>query len=210
MPRLSVDPASCQAEDLAPAIEWLRRDGVVAFPTDTFYGLGVDPTSPVAVRSIFDLKGRDARAALPLVAASLAQVEQCCGPLDSAVGRIARAFWPGPLSLIVDAPAHLAADVDGGQRSVAIRVPAHRVARALCEAWRAPLTATSANRSGAPPARTPEDLGDLAIDERVLVVDAGASPGGAASTIVDARGQSPVLVRAGAIAWERVLESVNG
>ena len=92
---------------------------------------------------------------------------------------------------------------------MAVRVPDHAVARALAAAWGAPITATSANRSGEPPAQSAATLATLADDPRVLVVDAGSTPGGQPSTIVDARGETPVLVRAGAIAWNRVLESID-
>jgi tRNA threonylcarbamoyl adenosine modification protein (Sua5/YciO/YrdC/YwlC family) len=194
--------------DLSSAIAWLRAGGVVACPTDTFYGLAVDPTSPAAVRALFDLKGRAARAAVPLMAASVSQVEQCCGRLGPTAARLAARFWPGPLAIVLDAPAHLAPEVSGVAGSIAIRVPAHAVARALCEAWGAPLTATSANRTGEPPALAPGDV-TLAGDDRLLIVDAGAAPGGPPSTIVDGRGAAPILVRAGAVPWNRVLESMN-
>ena len=210
MQSLHVDPAACRPDDLAPAVVWLRQGGVVAFPTDTFYGLAVDPTSPAAVRHLFDLKGRSVRAALPLVAASAQQVEAFCGRLGSVAARLAARFWPGPLSLVLDAPASVAVEVHGGRRSVAIRVPDHPVARDLAAAWGAPLTATSANRSGDPAAISVAALGAWTADERVFVIDGGATPGGAASTIVDARGPQPLLVRDGAIAWSRVLESLNG
>ena len=196
-------------EHLSPAVEWLRRGLVVAFPTDTFYGLAVDPTVPSAVETLFDLKGRDARAAVPLVAASRSQVEGFCGPLGGAASRLADAFWPGPLSLIVEAPPSIAAAVHAGHGTVAVRVPAYSVARGLCEAWGAPLTATSANRSGEPAARTPDTLGALADDPRLLIVDGGQTPGGLASTVVDARRLPIARVRAGAIAWTRVLESLQ-
>jgi L-threonylcarbamoyladenylate synthase len=205
MNRLVVTPGRCRPDDLAPAVEWLKSGRIVAFPTDTVYGLAVDPTSASAVQQLFDLKGRDPIAAVPLVAASLAQVEASCGRLAAANARLAAAFWPGPLSLIVEAPAQVTAAVHGGLNSIAIRVPAAAAARVLCEAWGGPLTATSANRSGEPPARSADDLRDLANDARVLVVDAGAAPGGPPSTLVDARGDAPVLVRAGAVPWERVL-----
>ena len=200
---------ACRPDELERAVDWIRQGGIVAFPTDTFYGLAVDPTSSSAVEEVFDLKGRDARAALPLVAASTGQVEALCGPLDSRASRLARAFWPGPLSLVLNAPSSLAPAVHAGQSTAAIRVPAHDLARALCAAWGAPLTATSANRSGEPPARGAHDLRRLSDDARVLIVDGGDTPGGAASTIVDTRGEHVVLVRDGAIAWERVLESVH-
>jgi L-threonylcarbamoyladenylate synthase len=207
---MRIDPRAVVPGDLAAAAEWLRHDGIVAFPTDTVYGLAVDPASSVAVQRLFDLKGRDGRAALPLIAASMAQVVDLCGPLTGGVALLAAAFWPGPLSLIVAAPPGLSADVHGGAGTIAIRVPDHAIARALAEAAGRPLTATSANRSGRPPAATAAELGDLAADPGVLVIDGGRAPGGPPSTIVDARQRPPILVREGAVAWKRVLESLQG
>lgn len=204
---LRVDPDRVTGTDLQAAVEWLRAGNVVAFPTDTLYGLAVDPTSAAAVRSLFHVKGRDASAALPLIAGSLEQVQEFC-ELGDLSRRLAAAFWPGPLSLVCNAPASIAREVHGGLRTVAIRVPRHPVSRALALAWGAPLTATSANLSGGPPARTAADAATLA-DARVLVVDGGDAPGGPPSTIVDARGETPALVREGAIAWNRVLHSLQ-
>jgi L-threonylcarbamoyladenylate synthase len=195
--------------DLTGAVAWLKSDGIVAFPTDTLYGLAVNPASPVAVQHLFDLKGRESRAALPLIAASATQVEACCGGLGPTGLKLAARFWPGPLSLIVDAPASIAADVHGGLGSVAVRVPANPIAVALCDAFGGLLTATSANRSGEPPASDARALGAIAGDPRVMVIDAGPTAGGRPSTIVDARAGAPVLVREGAIAWDRVLKSLQ-
>jgi L-threonylcarbamoyladenylate synthase len=205
---LTVDPVSCRAEDLRDAVAWLRAGRIVAFPTDTFYGLAVDPTSPAAVRDLFRLKGRSADAAVPLIAASAAQVETF-GPWTAAMSRLARTFWPGPVSLICEAPAGIAREVHGGSGTVAVRVPDHRVARLLAGAFGAPVTATSANRSGEPPVQSAGALTFLAADPALLVIDGGATRGGAPSTIVDARGEAPVLVRAGVVAWNRVLESIQ-
>jgi L-threonylcarbamoyladenylate synthase len=196
-------------DDLARAIDWLRRGGIVAFPTDTLYGLTVDPTSESAVASLFDLKGRRADAALPFVAASADQVFAWTPQASRQTRQLASAFWPGPLSLIVDAPGGLASSVQAADGSVAVRVPAHEVARALAAAWGSPIPATSANRSGEAPAIAASDLGALSRDARVLVVDAGPAPGGLPSTIVDARRVPTVLVRAGVVPWSRVLESVQ-
>jgi L-threonylcarbamoyladenylate synthase len=208
MASLRVDPATCTDADLARAVAWLRAGGVVVFPTETFYGLAVDPRSAGAVASVFDLKGRPAALALPLVAASLVAVESWCGPLLPRTRRLAERFWPGPLSLLVEGPADLAAGVAGRDGSVAIRVPGHRVAATLAGAFGAPVTATSANRSGRAPARHPGELGEVGRDPRVLIVDAGETAGGLPSTIVDARREPPALVREGAVPWERVLESL--
>ena len=139
--------------------------------------------------------------------ASREQIEAVCGGLGASTRRLVDACWPGPLAVIVDAPASLAPAVHAGTGTVAVRVPSHPVARALAGAAGHLLTATSANRSGEPPATTAGALLALPDDARVLVVDGGPVPGGAPSTIVDARGARPVLVRAGAIAWDRVLKS---
>jgi L-threonylcarbamoyladenylate synthase len=205
--RSRLDPDRCVDADLADAAAWLRAGLIVAYPTDTFYGLAVDPMSPDAVRRLFSLKGRDARVALPLIAASIEQVTRTIGPLEGLSADLARRFWPGPLSLILDAPDAIAVDVHGGAGTVAVRVPAHRIARALASAFGAPVTATSANRSGQPPAADADALVEIASDDRVFVVDGGASPGGVPSTIVDARSGVPQCIRAGAIAWDRVLPS---
>jgi L-threonylcarbamoyladenylate synthase len=210
MTTLSVDPASCRADDLREAVAWIRAGRIVVFPTDTFYGLAVDPESAAAVRDLFRLKGRASGAAVPLIAASVEQAGSLGGVWTPAMRALARTFWPGPVSLICEAPGAMARDVHGGAGTVAVRVPDHPVARALAEAWGAPVTATSANRSGEPPAQTVDMVSDLASDPAVLVVDAGPTPGGQPSTIVDARGETMVLVRAGAIAWNRVLESIQG
>ncbi len=185
------------------AAEIIARGGVVAVPTETFYGLAVDPRQPAAVARIFEIKGRPATLALPMVAASLEQVVALCGPLDAATERAARAFWPGPLSLVV---------ATGDNRTVAVRVPAHDFVRALAERAGTMLTSTSANKTGQPPAETAEavraSLGGL-VD---LIVDGGRTPGGKPSTIADLRGvdgASPRLLRDGAIAWSRVLESLQ-
>lgn len=209
MPIITVDATGCRPEELAPAVDWLRCDGIVAFPTDTFYGLAVNPASSVAVKNLFDLKGRTARAALPLIAASAQEVERWCGRLGPIEARLADRFWPGPLSLLLDAPPTIAVEVHGGRRTIAIRVPSHPVAQAFCAAWGGLLTATSANRSGAPAAASAHALGDLAGDARLLVIDGGITTGGAPSTIVDARGSRPLVLRDGAIAWSRVLESLE-
>jgi L-threonylcarbamoyladenylate synthase len=194
-------------DDLAPAAAWIHAGHVVAVPTDTLYGLAVDPGSAEAVAALYDVKGRPAHSPLPLLASSIEQVELWFGSLTAATAALARAFWPGPLSLILDAPGRVAAAVHAGTGTVAVRVPAHAVARELAEVCGHPITATSANRSGEAPAASAAALGPIAADPRVLVIDAGPSPGGAPSTIVDARGEAPVLLRAGAIAWDRVLRS---
>src|SRR6187401_2122210 len=102
MPLLSIDPQTPDPDSIAQATDWLRRRGIVAFATDTFCGLAVDPATKTAVAALFALKGRPAHLAMPLVAASTAQDARWCGGLDPASARLARSFWPAPVTLIVD------------------------------------------------------------------------------------------------------------
>src|SRR5262249_51850540 len=178
--------------------------GLAAIPTDTLYGLAADPFNGDAVARVFAVKGRASDRALPLVAASTAQVLQYFGPLPAIGARLAERFWPGPLTLVLRAPTGLRPDVTGGLDTVGIRVPAHAVTTALCAACAMPLTATSANLTGEPPTGDPDDVVRALGDTIDVLVDAGRTPGGAASTIVDVTGDEPRLIRAGAIAWQEV------
>ncbi len=194
---------------MAQAATVLAGGGLVAYPTDTLYGLAADPRNPEAVARVYEAKGRGPFAPLPLIAASLEQVEASAGVCTATTRRLAARFWPGPLTLVVDAASGLAERVHAGGGSVAIRVPDHAVARALARTLGAPITATSANRLGC---RAPSDA-DLVVaalgNEVDLVLDAGPTRGGPPSTIVDARGDCPRLVREGAIGFAQVLEALS-
>jgi L-threonylcarbamoyladenylate synthase len=204
---LSPDRPAREALDAAAAV--LGRGGLVVFPTDTLYGIAVDPWNHDAVSRLFAAKGRPARLAVPLIAADRAQVIAWVGMLGPAGERLADAWWPGPLTLVLDARADLDPALLGGGTTVAVRVPAHAVAAGLAGALGRPVTATSANPTGGPaPART-ADLDPALATAVDLVLDAGPCAGGAASTIVDVRSGAPVLVRAGAVPWERVVESLR-
>jgi L-threonylcarbamoyladenylate synthase len=167
--------------------------GVVALPTETFYGLAVAPDDPVAVARVFTLKGRPAEKALPVVAASVAQL----GPLavfpEAWRGRL-EATWPAPLTVVLPSRTGLA-----GGGNVAVRVPAHPLLRALLASV-GPLTATSANRSGGPPLSRPRDVARLLGAGLALLLDGGEAPGGLPSTVLDLTGELPRLLRQGA--WQ--------
>jgi L-threonylcarbamoyladenylate synthase len=207
LPLVVVDPVAVAPESLDEVRRWLMSGRLVIFPTDTFYGLGAVPAQAESVRAIFDVKGRDDRQAVPIIAASLEVVRQVIGSSWSdSLDRLARGFWPGPLSLVVRAPAGVVADaVHGGLGTIAVRVPDNAVARAVAAAAGGLVTATSANRSGAPPVRQAGALDAVALDPRVLIVDGGETPGGAPSTIVDLESGAPQIVRAGAISPDRVM-----
>jgi L-threonylcarbamoyladenylate synthase len=193
---------------LAVAARVLSHGGLAIFPTDTLYGLAADPRNPAGVDRVFRLKGRMAAQALPLVAASLEQVERSLGGVSGRTRRLAERFWPGPLTLVVNAGPEVAMAVLGLEGTVAVRVPAHAVARGLGASLGFPVVSTSANRTGQPaPATAGDAIAALGGDVDV-VLDAGPVAGGAPSTIVDARGDEVRLIRAGAIPFSLVLEAL--
>jgi L-threonylcarbamoyladenylate synthase len=204
MRRVFVDPEFPQRDALQEAAKWIRAGGVVAIPTDTLYGLAADPFRADAVARVFAAKGRSAERALPLIAADREQIEVHLGPLPPAAIRLAQRFWPGPLTVLVPPHRHLAADVTGGTGRVGVRVPADAIARAICRAAGRPVTATSANISGQAPTAEPDEVERTIGDDIDLLIDAGRTPGGAPSTIVDVTVDPPALVRAGAIPWDDI------
>jgi L-threonylcarbamoyladenylate synthase len=206
--RFSVSPESPESLALVRAGEVLRGGGLVAFPPDTFYGLAADPRNEGAVMRVYRVKGRAFGQPLPLIAANVEQVQAVAARLSPLTLRLAERFWPGPVTLIVDAQATLHASVHGGSGTVAVRVPDQAVARGLAAALGFPTVSTSANHSGDPAVRTAREVIDALGGEVDLVLDSGPTPGGEPSTIVDARGAEPRLVRSGAVPFRQILEAV--
>jgi L-threonylcarbamoyladenylate synthase len=206
--RLTISPHDPEPRALAHAADILLGGGLVVFPTDTFYGLAADPRREDGVERVFLAKGRSSVLALPLVAADIEQVRAASAGLSTTTLRLAARFWPGPLTLVADASGEIVSAVHGGTHTVAIRVPDHAVARQLAGACGFPIVATSANRSGDAAATTADAVVAAIGDVVDLVLDGGATPGSAPSTIVDARGPEPILIRAGAVPFSRVLEAL--
>lgn len=203
MRRFRVDPARPDPDVIASVAAIIRAGGVVAIPTDTLYGLAADPFNPRAVQKIFELKRREPERAIPLVAASLQQVSEALGELSIASRKLAARFWPGPLTLLLQAPPTLAPEVTSRFDTVGVRVPDHAVTRALAAACYLPLTSTSANISDRPATANPDVVAEQLPDLDGLL-DSGPTSGGAPSTIVDVTRGAPVLVRPGAVAWDDI------
>jgi L-threonylcarbamoyladenylate synthase len=201
--RVRVDLRQDLEPQLRSAVDAIRSARVVAFPTDTLYGLAANPYDASAVAAVFALKGRGGNQPLPLVAADINQVTNVADMHPVAM-RIGRAFWPGPLTLLLRSTATFAAGVGSADGLVGIRVPDSEIGRAFARSVGHLLTATSANRSGDPPTADPDTVASSLPGVAVLV-DGGRCRGGLPSTIVDASGE-PRLVREGAIPWSRVLE----
>ena len=209
MRRVFVDPEAPQRDVILEAAKWIGLGYVVAIPTDTLYGLAVNPFNVAAVARLFEVKGRPAGRALPLIAADQDQITALLGPLSPDCERLAEQFWPGPLTMLMPAPRALAPEVTAGSGKVGVRVPAHDVARAICRAAGMPLTATSANVSGQPETTDPDEVERTLGDVIDLLIDTGRTPGHRPSTIVDVSQAPPRLLRAGAIPWERIQDCLG-
>jgi len=197
-----------RSRDIARAVAVLQRGGVVAYATDTLYGLAVDPRSAEAVGRLFAVKRREPGHPVPLIAADIEQAGRA-GVFDETAARLAREFWPGPLSLILDGLPGIQADVLAADGSVAVRVPASDVARGLALGLGFCITSTSANLSGRSATASPDEVASGIGDRIDFLLDTGPAHGGPPSTIVDARAGHVRLVRAGAIDWNRVLRSLQ-
>jgi len=207
MPNRLILKAQPHADDVvAAAVSALQAGRIVAYPTDTLYGLAVDPRHPSGVQDLFDVKGRDRSQAIPLIAADASQAQMLARAWTPLAERLSLRGWPGPLTLVVAAAPSLPAELLGGRDTVAVRVPDAAFARSLAWALGHPITSTSANRSGQPAARTAEAVAKTLGGALALVIDGGPSPVTIPSTIVDVTGDTPILVRAGAVPWERVLD----
>jgi L-threonylcarbamoyladenylate synthase len=192
-------------EAIAEAATALRAGRLVAFPTETVYGLGADATNGRAVAAVFEAKGRPTFNPLIAHVATL-EAAAALGHLTEAGAKLARAFWPGPLTLVLRKreDCRVADLATAGLDTIAVRVPAHSVAQALLRAARVPVAAPSANRSGhvspTTAAHVAQDLG-----ERVaMILDGGAATIGLESTVVDATGDDPVVLRLGAASREHI------
>ena len=191
------------------AARLIAAGGVAAIPTDTLYGLAADAFNAEAIERVFAAKERPDGLALPVLLPDLHQLQMVAEHVPEEAAALARAFWPGPLTLIVARNAALPSRLTAGQETVAVRVPAHPVPRELAARLGRPITGTSANISGAP---DPQNLDELRaqIGGRVdCVVSCGPAPAGTASTIVDLTGEEPRLVRGGAITFSEIAALLN-
>lgn len=199
---------------LEQAIASLQKGGVVAYPTDTVYGLGASLHYPGSLRRVFEIKGRSREKTLPVLLASSADLATVSTGIDPRLLALASRFWPGPLTVAVPARSSLPAEVIAEDGTVGVRVPAHSVALTLAQRCGGALATTSANMSGYAPARRANEIGEPIRSLVDLVLDGGIARGGTASTVVRQEGATIVIIREGAIAsthiqsaWQDILRT---
>lgn len=206
---MSTDCIGTSVEDIARAVEVLRDGGVIAFPTDTVYGVGAHGMLSAAVERLYVVKERPRDKAIPLLLSGVDALPQVVSTIPDAAYALAERFWPGALTMVLPRAASIPDVVTSGGGTVAVRVPDHPVTQALLAALGAPLAATSANLSGQPAPDTAD--GVLAqLEGRIdLLVDGGTCPGGVASTVVDLTARPFRTLRLGGISEQQLLAAVN-
>ena len=191
------------------AVGHLRSGGVLGLPTETVYGLAAALHDPLGVARIVALKGRPDHKPLPWQVADLSAAEAAGFGLEGGARRLAEAFWPGPLTLVLRRPEGCPAWFSPSSPTVALRVPRHEVALAVLSAWGRPLAVTSANRSGGTECLTAEALLRAFPEASDLLVLDGGTASGSASTVVDATGAEPRIFREGPLSRARIEEVWN-
>ncbi|MFQ5443252.1 MAG: L-threonylcarbamoyladenylate synthase [Nitrospinales bacterium] len=186
--------------------EVLNAGGVIGFPTDTFYGLGVDPFNAGAVKEIFNIKNRPADKPLLVLISSLKQLRTLVRDISPTAKQLIDAFWPGPLTILFPSASHLPENITAGPGKIGVRLPSNEFTRRLIESLGHPLTAPSANFSGEKNPTIAAEVARTFTSKISLVVDGGETLGGKESTIVDATVSPPTLIREGAISKERIDE----
>ncbi len=186
----------------AEAASAIRSGGVIAFRTDTFYGLGVDPFNASAVLKIRELKGREEAKPILLLISDLAQIDRFITHRTALFKSVADRFWPGPITLIGEARSELPEELTAGTRTIGLRLPDDDNVRSLVRECGGALTATSANPSGFYPARTATLVSNYFPDGLDLIVDGGDVMSTLPSTVLDVSGEKPRLIREGAVTRE--------
>ena len=193
-----------EADALRYAAHFLVRGSVIAIPTDTFYGLAADPFNLAAVGHIYLVKGRPETRALPILVNSTALAVSLARDVPYTFHKLAQKFWPGPLTLLVDASNHIPLKVTAHTGQVALRWPKSPIISALIDLVSGPITGTSGNISGQPACSTAVELLEQLGDRLPLILDAGETTGTLASTIVKLEDEEWTVMREGVISTEQI------
>ncbi len=191
---------------ISEAVEVYLAGGIIAYPAESFYGLGVDPYNESAVEKLFEVKGRSADKPIPLISSTIEMVESLASELGPKTRRVMELNWPGPLTIIIKANKNLSSRLTAGSDTVAVRIPGSLVALKLVQAIGAPLTTTSANPSNMMPATTAEMVKNYLGDRLDLIINGGSLPGKLPSTIIDMTQDKPRPVREGLLPFSKILK----
>jgi L-threonylcarbamoyladenylate synthase len=208
--RLKIDPLNPDPKALAEAVKILRSGGVVAFPTETFYGLGADAHQEAAVEKIFRLKGRISQNPISVIVDSERAAVILTEEMPAAAKVLMQRFWPGPLTLLLRASPSVLPRLTAGTGKIGVRISSNRVACFLAKGLAGPLTATSANLSGERECSTADEVMESFGDRLDAVIDAGKTTGGLGSTILDVTVSPPLVRREGVVSRTDLSKALGG
>jgi len=206
---LTVDPDHPDPVSLDRAAETLRQGGILAYPTETLYGLGVDAFSEDALDRLFRLKNRPEGTPVSVLVRDMAMLRGLVEDVPPRALGILQAFLPGPLTAVLSARPHLPRMLTAGTGKIGVRISAHPLLCHLFSRFPHPVTTTSANRSGMPPAVNAGQVRDAFPRGIDCILDAGPAPGGVGSTVVDLTGPDPLILREGAVPREAILRCLE-
>lgn len=206
--RTQILPAT-DSQTFAHAVRLLRAGKVIAFPTDTVYGVGANGLSEPAIEQLFIVKDRPQNKAIPYLLAKADDMRMVAREIPPAAKMLAEKFWPGALTLVIPANERVPRVLIAAGETIAVRVPNHRLTRTLIEELRAPLAATSANISGGSNPANAQDVFAQLNGRLPLILDGGATPGNIASTVVDVTTNPPTIRRVGVIGVEEIQKVIG-
>jgi L-threonylcarbamoyladenylate synthase len=189
---------------LTRAVEILAEGGIIAYPTETFYGLGADATNQKAIEKIFAVKGRDFKNPVSLIIGQTEDIYPLVQNISESAKKLMAAFWPGALTIVFQASNKISPLLTAGSGKIGLRVSSHPIAIGIVQKLKRPLTATSANLSGAPECTRASEVAKQIGDKIDAIIDLGDTPGTAGSTIIDVTCDPPVILRKGTINRETI------
>jgi len=198
----AVNPEQPDVRAIATAAAVVEAGELMAFPTENFYGLGADALDSDAVARVFEVKGRPEHKALLVLVDSIDMAAGLAARVSDGARALMARYWPGPLTLVLEAAARVPAGLTGGGSTIGVRMPGHAVARALVRSAGRPITAPSANPSEAPPALTAAAVREYFEGRVELILDGGPTAGGAGSTVADCTVWPPRILRQGPVIVE--------
>lgn len=207
---IRIDPKEPHPEDIARAVAYLRDGQVIAYPTETIYGLGADVFNRKAVKRIYDLKSRDYGLPISLLVADVRMLREVVGDVPESALPLMRAFWPGALTILFPASDRIPKGLVTNTGKVGIRVSSHPVASAIVQAFGRPITTTSANLSGFPPSLSVKHVRKFFGEKIPCIVDSGECEPSRGSTVVDLAEETMRVIRDGAISADEVIRCFQG
>ncbi|OGP28951.1 MAG: threonylcarbamoyl-AMP synthase [Deltaproteobacteria bacterium GWB2_42_7] len=206
---LKVDGASASQSVWKQVLDVFKKGGIIAYPTETFYGLGVDPFNETAVKKLFNLKGREADKPISILVKDKKMLAEVAEEIPLSAEKLIKKFWPGPLTIILKAKKSIPITLRAGTGTIAVRISSNTITQKLLEAIDSPITTTSANPSGKKSPVTASEVMNYFKNKVDLILDGGVLSGKLGSTIVDVTEGDLKIIRAGDIPIERVVESLK-